>query len=61
MILCIVSLGAFLGDFGSGAGIQTIGLQGEEWHMSPVHVNYAGNLNVIMLWVILSRHLWTHC
>lgn len=34
MILVIVALGAFAGDFGSGAGISTIVLQGEEWHMS---------------------------
>lgn len=49
MILVIVALGAFCGDFGSGAGISTIGLQGEEWDMSPNKVTYAGNLNVVIL------------
>lgn len=34
---------------GSGAGIPTIVLQGVEWNMSPNQVNFAGNLNVIML------------
>ncbi|MCJ1393458.1 hypothetical protein MMC18_006333 [Xylographa bjoerkii] len=49
IILFIVALSAFCGDFGSGAGISTIVLQGAEWDMSPNDVNYAGNLNVIML------------
>jgi hypothetical protein len=49
MILVIVALSAFCGDFGSGAGIPCIVSQGAEWNMSPDHVNYAGNLNVIML------------
>lgn len=49
MLLFIVALSAFLGDFGSGAGIPCIVLQGAEWNMSPNSVNYAGNLNVLML------------
>ncbi|KAH8819778.1 hypothetical protein F5884DRAFT_25951 [Xylogone sp. PMI_703] len=49
MILFIVGLSAFLGDFGSGAGVPLIVLQGEEWGLSPNHVNFAGNLNVLML------------
>lgn len=51
MILFIVAIAAFLGDFGSGAGIPCIVIQGEEWNMSPNAVNYAGNLNVVMLYV----------
>lgn len=51
MILFIVALSAFLGDFGSGAGIPCIVLQGAEWNMSPNKVNYAGNLNVVFLGV----------
>jgi hypothetical protein len=47
--LFIVALSAFCGDFGSGAGIPCIVLQGVEWNMTPNQVNYAGNLNVIML------------
>lgn len=49
LILAILALSAFLGDFGSGAGIPCIIPQGEEWGMSPGKVNYAGNLNVLML------------
>jgi hypothetical protein len=49
MILFIVALSAFCGDFGSGIGIPCIVAQGAEWKMDPAKVNYAGNLNVIML------------
>ena len=49
MILLIVGLSAFLGDFGSGTGIPCIVLQGTEWNMSPDTVNYAGKLNVVFL------------
>lgn len=52
MMLFIVALSAFCGDFGSGAGVPCIVPQGIEWNMSPSHVNYAGNLNVIMLSVL---------
>ena len=53
MILIVVGIGAFCGDFSSAASLACIGLQATEWNMTPNHVNYAGNLNVIMLWVIL--------
>ena len=49
MMLFIVALTAFLGDFSSAAGIPVIVAQGMEWNMDPNKVNYAGNLNVIML------------
>lgn len=63
MILFIVALSAFCGDFGSGAGIPCILLQGKEWNMSPDKVNYAGNLNVIFLgiggiWWIPFVYVW---
>ena len=48
MILFILALSAFCGDFSSGAGVPCIVLQGEEWHMSPDKVNYSGNLNVLV-------------
>lgn len=48
-MLAIISLTAFLADYGSAAGVPCIILQGAEWGLSPNHVNYAGNLNVIML------------
>jgi hypothetical protein len=49
LMLAVVSVTAFLGDYGSGAGIPLIVLQGEEWGLSPAKVNEAGNLNVLML------------
>jgi len=49
LMLFVVSTTAFLGDFGSGAGIPLIVLQGGEWGLSPAKVNEAGNLNVLML------------
>lgn len=49
LMLAVVSSTAFLGDYGSGAGIPLIVLQGEEWGLSPAKVNESGNLNVLML------------
>jgi hypothetical protein len=49
LMLAVVSTTAFLGDFGSGAGIPLIVLQGQEWGLSPPKVNESGNLNVLML------------
>jgi hypothetical protein len=49
LMLAVVSVTAFLGDYGSGAGIPLIVIQGEEWGLSPAKVNEAGNLNVLML------------
>jgi hypothetical protein len=49
LLLAVVSFTAFLGDFGSAAGIPLIVVQGEEWGMSPAKVNESGNLNVLML------------
>ncbi|KAL7273525.1 hypothetical protein RUND412_003620 [Rhizina undulata] len=63
MILFIVGLSAFSADFGSGAGIPCIVLQGIEWKMDPAKVNYAGNLNVLFLgiggfWWIPFSYFW---
>lgn len=49
LILAILALAAFGGDFQSGAGIPLLESQGEEWGMSPTAVNRAGNLNVLFL------------
>ena len=54
MILFILALSAFCADFGSGAGVPCIVLQGKEWNMDPNVVNYAGNLNVLMMYVNAS-------
>ena len=49
MILFTVAFGALCADFTSASGTATIFLQGAEWEMSPNTVNYAGNLNVLMM------------
>ncbi|GAA6018452.1 hypothetical protein JCM11491_007003 [Sporobolomyces phaffii] len=51
LMLAILALAAFGGDFQSGAGIPLLESQGEEWGMSPTAVNRAGNLNVLFLGV----------
>jgi len=62
MMLFIISLTGFLGDFASGAGIPLIFPQGAYWHMSPLKVNESGNLNVLMLgigglaWIVVSNY-----
>lgn len=48
-ILLTISIAAFLADFQSGAGIPCIVPQGLEWGITPNHVNYANNLNVLMV------------
>jgi hypothetical protein len=48
-ILAVVALCAFLGHITSAAGVPLVVLQGKEGGMTPNRVNYAGNLNVIML------------
>jgi hypothetical protein len=53
LILLTVAWGALCVDFTSAAGTATIFLQGAEWHMSPTHVNYAKNLNVLMMYALL--------
>lgn len=60
MMLAIVALTAFLGDFQSGSGVPLIVVQGVEWGLSPAKVNESGNLNVLMLgiggffWIVVS-------
>ncbi|GAA5989356.1 hypothetical protein JCM5350_005686 [Sporobolomyces pararoseus] len=49
LMLAILALAAFGGDFQSGAGIPLLESQGEEWGMTPTAVNRAGNLNVLFL------------
>jgi hypothetical protein len=49
LILFTVAFGALTADFTSASGTATIFLQGAEWHMDPNTVNYAGNLNVLMM------------
>ena len=49
IILVTVGLLAFDADFSGSAGGSIVVVQGRDWNMTPNHVNYAGNLNVIML------------
>ena len=42
-------LAAFVADFQAGAAVPCIIAQGVEWHLSPTHVNYANNLNVLLV------------
>ena len=48
IMLLIVALSGFCGDFGSGSGVPAIIPQSVAWHITPNHVNYAGNLNIAM-------------
>ncbi|KAH0844477.1 MFS transporter [Fonsecaea pedrosoi] len=54
LLLLAISLAAFQSDYQTAAGVPSVGLQGVEWHLSPVHVNYAGNLNVLMKYVFAA-------
>jgi hypothetical protein len=49
LILLTIAWGSLTADFTSAAGIPCIFLQGAEWHMNPNRVNYANNLNVLMM------------
>ena len=49
IILVVVGFAAFLCDFQAGVGAVAILPQSVEWHLSPNHVNYANNLNVLVI------------
>ena len=48
-ILLTIGVAACIGDFGAAASAPLILAQGSEWHISPNHVNYANNLNVLFM------------
>ncbi|KAK5217824.1 hypothetical protein LTR72_009487 [Exophiala xenobiotica] len=48
-ILLTISVAAFIADFQAGAAAPCIIAQGVEWKLSPDHVNYANNLNVLLV------------
>lgn len=50
----IVALTAFLGDYASAGGVPTIVIPGSYWGLTPNQVNYVGNLNVIMLYILIE-------
>lgn len=49
LVLIIISMTAFIPDYGSGAGVVTILPQASIWNMSPNTVNHATSGNVFML------------
>ncbi|PVH76624.1 MFS general substrate transporter [Cadophora sp. DSE1049] len=49
LILLTIAWGALCADFTSAAPIPCIFLQGAEWYTNPNRVNYANNLNVLMM------------
>ncbi|KAJ4988555.1 MFS-type transporter [Stagonosporopsis vannaccii] len=48
-LLFTIAWGAFCADFTSAGGIPAIFLQAGDWQMDPNRVNYANNLNVLMM------------
>ncbi|OQU99449.1 hypothetical protein CLAIMM_05080 [Cladophialophora immunda] len=50
-LLIIVSLSAFLPEYGSSIGAVTLLPQAQEWHLTPDHVNHSQAGNVFMLGV----------
>ena len=48
-ILLTIAACAFVADFQAGAAAPCIVVQGVEWHITPTHVNYANNLNVLFV------------
>ena len=49
LLLAAIGLAAFVADFQAAAAVPCIITQGTEWHLSPTHVNYANNLNVLLV------------
>lgn len=49
LLLATIGLAAFVADFQAGAAVPCIITQGAEWQLSPTHVNYANNLNVLLV------------
>lgn len=48
LILVTIALAAFQADFQTAVGVPDLLAQAVEWNMTPSHVNYAGNLNVLI-------------
>ncbi|KAK5049899.1 hypothetical protein LTR84_004018 [Exophiala bonariae] len=49
LLFCTMASASFLTDFQAAAGAPLLGPQAKEWGISPNHVNYAGNLNLLMI------------
>jgi hypothetical protein len=48
LILFTITLASFQADFQVAVGVPALIPQAAEWGLSQVHVNYAGNLNLLM-------------
>lgn len=46
-----LALAAFQADFQTAVGVPDLLAQALEWNLTPEHVNYAGNLNVLIKYV----------
>ncbi|OQV06562.1 hypothetical protein CLAIMM_11112 [Cladophialophora immunda] len=55
-VLLLVAFGSFAGDFGAGAGVPLIFLQGAQWGLPPTEVNRANSLAAVMCGV--SGIIW---
>lgn len=49
LILFTIGIAGFIADFQAAVGAPDLVLQGVEWGMTPNKVNYAGNLNVLLV------------
>ena len=49
LVLFTISVAAFIADFQAAVGAADLVPQSVEWHMTPNKVNYAGNLNVLLV------------
>ncbi|KIW98132.1 uncharacterized protein Z519_01716 [Cladophialophora bantiana CBS 173.52] len=56
-ILITLAVAVFMADFQATSGVPCLIPQSAEWHTTPNHVNYSGNLNIIMAQASLTRYL----
>ena len=57
LILLTVSTSAFLADFQAGAGTPCVTLQSKEWGIDANHINFTGNLNILMVYVAFATFI----
>jgi hypothetical protein len=54
LILLTLCTSAFLADFQAGAGTPCVNLQSKEWRISANQINFTGNLNILMVYVVFA-------
>ena len=52
-ILVTIAVAAYMADFIGGSAVPCLLPQAVQWHLTPTHVNYAGNLSIILAYVRL--------